>query len=520
MSETRPATSQQQGRRAACDRCRGQKLRCVYDDTTQSICQRCQRAGVTCYHSASLPMGRRPTRKRPNSSENHRAMRPQSPHHSLPNSPVAPSPSYGHLSSEIASNISTSRYGDLDPLFPVGLINNTSQSCTTSPNKSTDSALGDMTSVTSPVNLASNVLQSPIPDTFFVGLSSHQILDLDIPLDADETMHAENSTVMNALQPGHESRRHETLDELFIGEFNDVNTSNPIDNRDLLPTCPDASPAASSHTPIQQLVSLNFYMQRLIRVSDEGKNWGLKNHQPLNSGEEGNSPTGSRLIDEFLRSIQTLLDIVQLFQPKQLKYCSSCDGRYQDFESAGNHSDHYWPNTETILSIISCYVQLLRLCTDFFYYVSMMMKTGSISNCVNLSYLSILPAHGLPFRATADLQVSILTYTVIRMLHSLERVLGSNLVFSPNLGFGNATEQIRECPDGQVHQQDCNHEDSAFEMASESKMLRNNYGLLARCRSLELLEAAVRLEDMHSQKNGKRSIKDLRQDIARVRATL
>lgn len=50
----------QQPRRIACDRCRAQKLRCLYNDLKQEACERCLRAKSKCIHSPPLRLGRRP----------------------------------------------------------------------------------------------------------------------------------------------------------------------------------------------------------------------------------------------------------------------------------------------------------------------------------------------------------------------------------------------------------------------------------------------------------------------------
>src|SRR5690242_6982052 len=46
--------------RSACDRCRGQKLRCARSDQSKSSepCARCLRVGVQCVTSSSRPLGR------------------------------------------------------------------------------------------------------------------------------------------------------------------------------------------------------------------------------------------------------------------------------------------------------------------------------------------------------------------------------------------------------------------------------------------------------------------------------
>lgn len=44
------------GQKAACDRCRGQKLRCTWN-SKESECQRCQRANAICTIPLPRPMG-------------------------------------------------------------------------------------------------------------------------------------------------------------------------------------------------------------------------------------------------------------------------------------------------------------------------------------------------------------------------------------------------------------------------------------------------------------------------------
>jgi len=61
--------------RVACDRCRAQKLRCIYNSSDQRSCDRCQRARVQCNHSPSLRMGRPPQKKKSHDGE-HRQRRP------------------------------------------------------------------------------------------------------------------------------------------------------------------------------------------------------------------------------------------------------------------------------------------------------------------------------------------------------------------------------------------------------------------------------------------------------------
>ena len=56
---TATPSSSLHGRRAACDRCRGQKLRCIREDQNGE-CIRCTTAGTTCRFSRSMRIGRPP----------------------------------------------------------------------------------------------------------------------------------------------------------------------------------------------------------------------------------------------------------------------------------------------------------------------------------------------------------------------------------------------------------------------------------------------------------------------------
>ncbi|KAI9035771.1 Zn(II)2Cys6 transcription factor domain-containing protein [Aspergillus affinis] len=55
------------GPRPACERCRGQKLRCIWE-TSSPQCRRCARAKAVCTIPRARPMGRPPRQCRDNSS--------------------------------------------------------------------------------------------------------------------------------------------------------------------------------------------------------------------------------------------------------------------------------------------------------------------------------------------------------------------------------------------------------------------------------------------------------------------
>nr|KMM67667.1 hypothetical protein CPAG_04000 [Coccidioides posadasii RMSCC 3488] len=59
-TQTLPTTSTtpEQPKRLACERCRGQKLRCIRNRVNQLSCNRCERAGAVCITKPSMRMGR------------------------------------------------------------------------------------------------------------------------------------------------------------------------------------------------------------------------------------------------------------------------------------------------------------------------------------------------------------------------------------------------------------------------------------------------------------------------------
>ncbi|KAK4247257.1 hypothetical protein C7999DRAFT_32339 [Corynascus novoguineensis] len=68
--------------KAACDRCRGQKLRCSWDPK-EPQCQRCARANAVCTIPPPRPMGRPPRRQHRNQTNNNYASNPQDQNQNL-----------------------------------------------------------------------------------------------------------------------------------------------------------------------------------------------------------------------------------------------------------------------------------------------------------------------------------------------------------------------------------------------------------------------------------------------------
>ncbi|KAL9043623.1 MAG: hypothetical protein Q9214_003196, partial [Letrouitia sp. 1 TL-2023] len=99
--------------RSACERCRGQKLRCTRNHSSQASCNRCERAGAQCIVGPALRIGR-PTRLDPSSSS-------QGPNPQPPPPPPPPPPTRVREHSDIVDISSASKESSAHAQVPSRL---------------------------------------------------------------------------------------------------------------------------------------------------------------------------------------------------------------------------------------------------------------------------------------------------------------------------------------------------------------------------------------------------------------
>jgi len=509
------STSCQQRKRTACDRCRNQKLACTYDEgAIGDPCHRCQRAGAECHHSPSLKMGRRPARER----ERHKSsgavavqtpQNPQNPHHTLSDSlqsakKITPdaysscSNSKGNVCSKgtvysppqlTIDNVSThavnpsvlhaadpiaeSSWGEPDNDFILPL-----SSASSAPTELTWESL-----CTEPVGQEPLFLEADMPS----------MLDWDMDSSADQI----------------EAQRH--LKD--ASEITQVNAA-----------------------PIQQLAELNSRLQKLVMC---GTATGSRNSWTAN-GQVRQDDTATpftehaapesriALANDLVQVAQILLDILERFQPQLSGGCSGCMDGYSPPRSHSHfdiESICLRPNTQTLLSIISCYVQILRLCSNFFCHVSETLAAHSLGDCISLSHLSLFAEHQLrsfPVRLTIDIQISVSVQIISHMLNSIERALGCSPTAPDEVYDIDVTEPSRGVCPGKMTQHNCNvcSQPLGSPNQNREKEYQVDAGLLGKYRSQELLETVIKLEDMESRRDGRRSIRLLREDIKKVKNML
>lgn len=293
------------------------------------------------------------------------------------------------------------------------------------------------------------------------------------------------------------------------------------------------SPPVESQTeaanPIQNLAELNTWLQELVEISGQIDSWVSCEAEAAKSRNGEHVASESKLINNVLRAGQTLLDIIRMFQPPSSIRCLGCQKTSSASEQSDRNAEHLRPNTQTLLSMISSYVQLLRLCSNFFGHVSDALSIHSVggSHCIGLGHFSLLadqPLKGFPVRLTIELQLLVSIEIIISLLDSIERALGYTSRASVHsedhprpivpLRKGHGTDHLSrpEC-------NACSTKTTSENMTSSGDF-DDNVGLLERYRSHELLATILKHEDIESQDNGKRSIGRLRDDIERVKSMI
>ncbi|KAF2874839.1 hypothetical protein BDV95DRAFT_563754 [Massariosphaeria phaeospora] len=418
---------QPQPKRAACDRCRAQKLRCVYNDDNPVSCERCRRARVRCNRSASLRMGRRPTKERQDSTA-----------------------------------LSVTGVETIVSVFP-SMLSNTEESHTTSvlSHPTTPRAVTNSSDENSTIIPKDNSFAPLMPasDTFLFDPSLPYLYDMDFANPEDIIL--EDDTLPD-LNPENCSNSH----SVFI--LGSPGLDSLWDSKDGMQCSPDAlestlrkdsahnTPADTSETLAQKLSLLNIELQNLVLQSE-------------------NKMT---LCTDLPRAAQSFLDILNLFQNPSTQTCSACEGNVSPPYSASDSEKTpvARPYSQGLFSIISCYLHLLRLYSDFFDFIADTLTSHTSLSCTNLT--AYFPeAHPpqrltwLPVHLTGHLQIVLLVDACVYMLSLIELTLG--------------------CP-----------------RSTESGYAsRNAVGLLSRYRSLVLLETMMKHEDMESQEHGRRSLR-------------
>ena len=385
MSDNRPSNSArncpptpgQQAKRAACDRCRTQKLRCIYNGGASDSCERCRRAGVKCNHSPSLRMGRPPHSERQRTGEPNRGSfsePAERPDHGMDQASSGASDQ--NLRSTSASDQSLPNPG-------LGL------SCSLQCDEQSDSSAwqdleleafqttasatsASMTSRNSSLSLYNSAMEERNPTAFSTRVSESNYLNVETDFMLDDFDFSNERGVLiedpialdlsprppqhtpSLLASSHMDGVAGTEGAVGLSDCQNTLVEKSQDNRLLshasgqmvmtTPRSTSASRETSSQGPpdvqdnqmskslIEKLSNLNIDLLGLMKLSGAADWTAVVSNSLQWSGEGTIAPppvppdAGSHLIHDILEASQRFLDLLRLFLPQPPELCSTCQG--------------------------------------------------------------------------------------------------------------------------------------------------------------------------------------------------
>lgn len=497
-------------RRAACDRCRAQKLRCNYSDATATSCDRCRRAQVSCNHSPSLRMGRRPRKRR-------HPLRSDKPNEGDRTDSV--------IEVSTSSNTSISGNKEISTFTPFQWFANTDigmfdflNGCDENAgvfHPSTGSASGRDISMPEDV--------SPTSDAFTSDPSLESGTNTDFAQDTEISLtdfqdsrgivqHRSLTTggwkndsrhVVNGTEPP----------ETCEGGANHSNARHQLSSSQCNP---ESSGPGSS---MRQLSELNLELQDLVSRSQESATGKWTYTQQSDSRS-----AGTPLIIDILDCSQRYLEILNRFQPKLAQSCVACQRldpyspHPRDRSNGCKETFSATPrlDTQTLSLVIGCFMHVLRVLSNLFSFLRVILKMHTSPTCSQFpQMLSELKTERSCFDISQHLQAIMLVQIARYLLDSIETALGCrhllDVPVKSKRSEGSLITPEEQC--AQNRSKDCTCDSHVTPKESRAS-------LLSRYSSLDLLETMMRHEDVESKERGRRSLRDLRADMNKVQEAL
>lgn len=448
MAMLSPETHAQSAKRFACDRCRGQKLRCPREDQTGQSCTRCLRAGAMCIISNLRPLGR-PARKTTPGNSQGRERCPRKP----------ASGQSGPADDEI------NLLYDIDPtqnpnhLFGAEKHHGSRRDDGPSEGPGAFDANGPVFFGLDPAILLG--LSGASDDFLGGGLSSGQnsfgipsLNGTHIPSPSDaESAYADTS--------------HRSSDQ---SQYVRDESSQRLDSDSLRAADPSKQPrkTTSSADAVQRLsVLIQSLSKQLERLKTAPWSVTLVNIVCAKQGQEAanSNPLGEVLqsTSEFVQVLQTIAfktsadQPVSAFQspnsdPTTLSssgsdmYCSraaaNLNNAVQPLHISSSPfdqlhtpefripppSDHSKPDLSTALLILTCYIQIIQIYNLLFLRVCESLSEMSHQSISSLQSVPGLQLGGFPVQY-GNLQIKILVQVIMHLLSHIERLLGTSAEF-------------------------------------------------------------------------------------------
>lgn len=514
-------------RPAACERCRGHKLRCQYD-SENTVCNRCRRAGAECIqHPGTTRMNRVVT-----SGSGRRV-----------SSTALPTTSEPSVTSNDDNAETTQGKSSHDT---VARISSTAMDMDMDDAVSATGLEPDMTdllfwgslgpSAQSPLQISGQV-ESERANGFGLepGVLSQQFLDK--PFGSNVQSPHEDTLKMS--QPAFVPRSNKQADSPWIfehalvGEFTSDMSSAESDpgptkstTSDALTPIPEAKttqtgPREHTDTWMAKILALTTNLHDLAtRTAD------LSVTKPGPSGDDGASfPCGDFPVDEILTVTQTLISLLTFFLPANCPHCKVSPSpednpqstpkrpRSLPFSDDADVVHHHHPivgscghasrlDIHAILVVISCYTRLMRIYSNLVTHMQAGVRAG------------VGPGTGLPamhfgkirIENDSSLQALLLVRLVLHILERVDRVVDaalSHIDGGVDGGGGPARQQPTTFGRGG---------DAGYSRRGST----GSQGSIVR----SILDMAVQQEDAESRISKRRGITSLKEDVAALEQLL
>ena len=399
----------------ACDRCRGQKLRCIRSSNSKTPCERCQKAGATCIIDTGVRMGRprRADKEQPreNSGSAHH------PSQTTRSSPPPEAESQTRTAVDFAMDTDAWLVHDLDdtPVDP------TLQSVTVQYLDPFDFALPGEGTL----------------DDESVNLPTEHFLIPNMDLSADHSIPARTEYEQAAIgftEPLNGRSRYSPMRQEIMQELSDLNmqlsrqlgaatsTGTGFTNNDsALGLTALATPPEESRTLCDTVVfmmqSLQTYHRLLVDIvrPNHSATFGSHDNRKFSTVTSSClSPVEELDIDDSRSRISETTGRSPL---KRRRTDSSVD-----FSVAHEPSHSTSVDMPTSLLLLSCHTNLLHLCRNTFAAIRAgLFATRRQINLFTISFLNIMDVSLPP---DPDLQIIVLIQAVVRMVDKIGRLLG------------------------------------------------------------------------------------------------
>ncbi|KAK0513955.1 hypothetical protein JMJ35_003677 [Cladonia borealis] len=457
LSNFRPASgivkAQQRHQQLACDRCRGQKLRCIRTQNPQTSCERCQKAGATCVTRMGRPQRR--DRGLPEATNHTRKAQPR--HAS--NVPSLPGTSSSSASKDSTANGNTWLGHDLDETVHSNLVGVQHQESIDfglhhapleddqmhiSPSEDCFDNTFDFVSPQVPRDLSdfgmyefgneetggsllpsSSMSMESIPispiaaqEPDIEGIPEVTIQDDPPPMPQESVEKVSNLNL--------EVRRQLSIVRRMAKQYRNIESS--------LVESPDKNNSLSCVAAFM-IQGLQTYHELLLEVLGSANQDSCKDttsHTEMYNSQNNRPPlqhTFGPTTKPCPTNLLSLTDVGNadsmetIFEPKSKQQKvprSSTSSKSHHIQDGPSHINFL--DMSTSLLIISCYINLIQLCRDVFAAI----RSALPGPCHQTTFLTLsgLQISGVPIHQDSDLQIIVLTQVVVRLVDKIGLSLG------------------------------------------------------------------------------------------------